>query len=106
MGRAGRIAPYLEETAAYKSLDMSVPLYGPNLAVTPQNVSGVATMVPLFLCPSDVQQAVESKWGPTNYAMCGGSGTGGGTPIQTDGIFFVNSQTALRRSPPARAKRP
>ncbi len=92
-GVLAHITPYLEETVAFKSLDLTAPLYGPTLTVTSQNVAGVAYVIPAFLCPSDVQQAVEPNWGPTNYAACGGSGIGGGTPIQTDGIFFVNSQT-------------
>lgn len=94
-GVLAHIAPYLEETTAYNALNLSIPLYGPNLAVTPQNAAGVAATVPLFFCPSDVQRVVEANWGPTNYAACGGSGAGGGTPIQTDGIFFVNSQTRM-----------
>jgi prepilin-type N-terminal cleavage/methylation domain-containing protein/prepilin-type processing-associated H-X9-DG protein len=92
-GALAHLTPYLEQTAAYKALDMTVPLYGPTLTVLPQNAAGVALVVPIFLCPSDVQQAVESGWGPTNYAACAGSGVGGGTPLQTDGIFYVNSQT-------------
>lgn len=92
-GALAHLTPYLEETNAYKALDLTVPLYGSNFEVTPQNTAGVALIVPEFLCPSDVQQAVEATWGPTNYSACAGSGTGGGTPNQTDGIFYVNSQT-------------
>src|SRR5262249_21760120 len=35
--------------------------------------------------------------GPTNYAVCAGSGAGGGTPFDTDGVFFVNSATRYAR---------
>ncbi len=92
-GALAHLTPYLEETSAYKLLDMTMPLYGSNFAVTPKNVAGVALVVPLFLCPSDYGQQVETAFGPTNYAACAGSGAGGGTPIATDGIYFVNSQT-------------
>ena len=92
-GMLAHLTPYLEETNAYKSLNFNEPLYGPTLSVMPDNAAGVVLVVPEFLCPSDVQQAVEPNWGPTNYAGCAGSAAGGGTPLQTDGIFYVNSQT-------------
>jgi prepilin-type processing-associated H-X9-DG protein len=34
-------------------------------------------------------------FGPLNYAACAGSGMGGGTPANTDGVFFVNSKLRL-----------
>jgi prepilin-type processing-associated H-X9-DG protein/prepilin-type N-terminal cleavage/methylation domain-containing protein len=87
-----RLMPYLEETTAYSALDLTQPLYGADLKVTPANRPGVAQIVPLFLCPSDRQKAVASGFGPTNYATCTGSGIGGGTPFKADGIFFINSE--------------
>jgi prepilin-type N-terminal cleavage/methylation domain-containing protein/prepilin-type processing-associated H-X9-DG protein len=87
------LTPFVEESTVYKSLDLSVPLYGTNFAVTPQNAAGVAMVIPLFLCPSDQQQALEPAFGPTNYAACSGSGVNGGTPVKTDGVFYVNSKT-------------
>jgi hypothetical protein len=35
--------------------------------------------------------------GPTNYVACAGSGAGGGTPFDTDGLFYVNSATNYAR---------
>ena len=87
-----RLMPYLEETTAYSSLDLTQPLYGADLKVTPANRPGVAQIIPLFLCPSDRQKPVASGFGPSNYATCAGSGVGGGTPFQADGIFFINSE--------------
>jgi prepilin-type N-terminal cleavage/methylation domain-containing protein/prepilin-type processing-associated H-X9-DG protein len=87
------LTPYLENTAAYNSLNLSVPLYGADLQVRPENVAGVKIFVREFLCPSDLERAVSENFGPTNYAMCAGSGIGGGTPRDTDGVFFMNSQT-------------
>jgi prepilin-type N-terminal cleavage/methylation domain-containing protein/prepilin-type processing-associated H-X9-DG protein len=92
------LTPFLEESNALNSLDLSVPLYGLNLGVTPQNAVGVALVVPLFLCPSDTGQIVAPQFGPTNYAACAGSGGSGvtaGSPNNTDGIFYVNSRTRL-----------
>ena len=93
------LVPFLEEGSAIKMLDLTMPLYSSNLAVTPQNTPGAAQMVPLFLCPSDVGQAVATGFGPTNYAACGGSGANGGSPIATDGIFYVNSNTRMSQIP-------
>jgi len=52
--------------------------------------------VSLFLCPSDVGRAVSETFGPTNYAACTGSGGAGGTPFDTDGLFFINSRVRPR----------
>jgi prepilin-type processing-associated H-X9-DG protein len=38
---------------------------------------------------------VASGFGPTNYATCTGSGAQGGSPFETDGLFFVNSKIRL-----------
>jgi prepilin-type N-terminal cleavage/methylation domain-containing protein/prepilin-type processing-associated H-X9-DG protein len=88
------LTPYLENTAAYNALDLSVPLYGGvTFAVRPENAEAVKLVIPEFLCPSDIGRSVTEGFGPTNYAFCAGSGAGGGTPRNTDGIFFVNSET-------------
>lgn len=89
------LSPYLENTAAYNVLDLSLPLYGSNFAITPQNLDGVQVVVPTFLCPSDSGQRLHDRFGPTNYAFNAGTGIGGGTPIETDGAFFVNSRIRL-----------
>lgn len=88
-----QLTPYMENTAAYNALDLSVPLYGSNLRVRPENVVGVKTIVAEFLCPSDIGRPVSDEFGPTNYAVSTGSGVNGGTPNDTDGVFFVNSKT-------------
>ncbi|MCC6123898.1 MAG: DUF1559 domain-containing protein [Pirellulales bacterium] len=87
------LMPYMEQSAALRQLDLSQPLYGANLQVTPANRQGVAQSIGLFLCPSDRQKPVAAGFGPTNYAACTGSGAGGGTPFDCDGIFYINSET-------------
>jgi len=89
------LMPYLEQSNAYNNLDLSVPLYGANFQVTPENKAAVAIVLPLFLCPSDRQEAVADGFGPTNYAACTGTGAGGGTPFDTDGVFYINSHVRL-----------
>jgi prepilin-type processing-associated H-X9-DG protein len=87
------LTPYLENTAAYDALDLSVPLYGSNFEVRPENVNGVRIWVAEFLCPADQPRILNEDFAPTSYAACAGSGTGGGSPRDADGIFFTNSQT-------------
>ncbi|MBX3420267.1 MAG: DUF1559 domain-containing protein [Pirellulaceae bacterium] len=89
------LSPHLENTAAYNALDLTLPLYSANLAVTAQNVEGSRVMVPTFLCPSDGAQRLHDSFGPTNYAFTTGTGAGGGTPLDTDGTLYVNSKTRL-----------
>jgi prepilin-type N-terminal cleavage/methylation domain-containing protein/prepilin-type processing-associated H-X9-DG protein len=89
------IMPFVEEMAAYNTLDLSQPMYDllPLGAVKQANREGVALTIPLFLCPSDQQAPVSPGFGPTNYATCAGTGIGGGTPFNADGIFYINSAT-------------
>lgn len=89
------LTPYLEEESLHQSIDFSEPLYGPDLQVTAVNRASVAQTIPLFLCPSDRGEPVAAGFGPTNYATCTGSGTDGGSPFETDGLFFVNSRIRL-----------
>ncbi len=92
------LAPFYEEEQLLDDLDLTVPLYtgvgGDSIAT--QNREVVARTVPLFLCPSDRGQRVSETFGPTNYAGCTGSGIGGGTPFETDGLFFINSRVRPR----------
>jgi prepilin-type processing-associated H-X9-DG protein len=89
------LSPYLENTAALNMLDLTKPLYSITNSVTPENVAGAKIVVPIFLCPSDRSMRAHPGFGPTNYAACTGSGAGGGTPEETDGIFYVNSRTRI-----------
>jgi prepilin-type N-terminal cleavage/methylation domain-containing protein/prepilin-type processing-associated H-X9-DG protein len=90
------LTPFLENTAAYNALDLSLPLYTRTFGIFPENAAGANLLVPEFLCPSDRQEPVSSSFGPTNYAATSGTGIGGGTPFNTDGLFFVNSRTRLK----------
>src|SRR5690606_39100057 len=57
--------------------------------------AGVSLVLSDFLCPSDLGTRVKPETGPSNYAVCAGSGAGGGTPFDTNGVFFVNSKTTF-----------
>lgn len=86
------LQPYMEGASAYEALDLTQPMYGADLQVTPANVAAVAQRLPMLLCPADQMLAVSENFGPTNYAMTAGSGAGGGTPIDADGIHYQNSR--------------
>ena len=66
---------------------------GPGYPFSAPNQNGIAQMLPMFLCPSDIAEQVKPPLAPTNYVMCAGSGAGGGTPFNTDGVFYANSAT-------------
>jgi prepilin-type processing-associated H-X9-DG protein len=87
------LLPYMENESVRDILDLSLPLYMPGAGypIAERNKVGVAQVLPEFLCPSDLGQPVKTQWGPTNYVACAGSGAGGGTPFETDGVFYVNS---------------
>jgi hypothetical protein len=91
------LSPYLENTAAHNALDLKVPLYNSSLQISPVNQAGAKIEVGLFRCPSDGSRRLREAFGPTNYAACTGSGIGGGTPNDTDGVCYVNSRTSLER---------
>ena len=92
------ISPYLENAAAYEALDLDLPMYGVNFALTPENEEAVRRVLAEFLCPSDQSRRVDPKFGPTNYAVSAGVGLGDpdiafddGTPWADDGLFAINS---------------
>jgi prepilin-type N-terminal cleavage/methylation domain-containing protein/prepilin-type processing-associated H-X9-DG protein len=90
-----QLTPYLEQTAVYKSLDLTVPLYGggtvqPEVIPFPQNRAPLAAIVPTFLCPSDEFHFVIPGQGPSNYVACVGSNLNGDALIDNgaDGLFY------------------
>jgi prepilin-type N-terminal cleavage/methylation domain-containing protein len=91
------LLPFMEQKSVHNLLDLSLPLYmpGPGYPISPPNQAGIALTLPDFLCPSDSGQPSAVPFGPTNYAVCSGTGAGGGTPFNTDGVFYVNSRTRI-----------
>ncbi|HEY1603450.1 MAG TPA: DUF1559 domain-containing protein [Pirellulales bacterium] len=87
------LAPYFEQGNLIGALDLTVPMYGASGPAAAQNGIVFATVIPLLLCPSDIQEVTDIGFGPTNYAMCAGTGLPGGSPIAADGLFYVNSAT-------------
>jgi len=89
------LLPYLEQAPLDQMLDTRLPLYGVNLRVMDEHRGSVSQVINLFLCPSDHGQTLSANFGPTNYVASAGSGAGGGTPFEADGLFYVNSRTRL-----------
>ncbi len=90
--------PFLEQTNIYNTMDLTQPIYvPPNFNISATNQFAVQQLVKLFLCPSDLMKPVAADYGvptigPTNYAVCVGTGTinGGppfGSPLNSDGMF-------------------
>jgi prepilin-type N-terminal cleavage/methylation domain-containing protein/prepilin-type processing-associated H-X9-DG protein len=93
--------PYLEQENIYNAMDLKQPIYDPtnSFNITVANQFAVQQVIKLFLCPSDRMTPVANPGdygvptvGPTNYAVCVGSGTtnGGppfGSPLNSDGMF-------------------
>ncbi len=98
-----QLNPYLEQTLIYNQMDLTQPIYDPtnNYNITAANKFAVSQVIKLFLCPSDLAAPVATNpatdygvnvIGPTNYAVCVGSGAtrGGppfGSPLDSDGMF-------------------
>jgi prepilin-type N-terminal cleavage/methylation domain-containing protein/prepilin-type processing-associated H-X9-DG protein len=98
--------PYLEQTNIYRSMNLTEPIYvPPNFTVSPDNQFAVQQVVKLFLCPSDLGQPVSVAYGepvigPTNYAVCVGTGTTTfgaplGSPWHSDGMFRAKTPTRI-----------
>jgi prepilin-type N-terminal cleavage/methylation domain-containing protein len=97
--------PYLEQTNIYNTMDLTQPIYvPPNFTISQTNQFAVQQIIKLFLCPADRGVPVSVAYGepvigPTNYAVCVGTGTtqGGppfGSPWNSDGMF--QAVTALK----------
>jgi prepilin-type N-terminal cleavage/methylation domain-containing protein/prepilin-type processing-associated H-X9-DG protein len=111
-GALAFLTPYLEQTNVFNSLNFSFPIYSPTdpstgfTPIFPANTTAVATLVGLFLCPSDQGQRLTTGDGflgspgrvfsPTNYQFCAGSGVGGGDVTIADGVFGMNVMTRVQ----------
>ena len=90
--------PFLEQTNIYNRMDLSLQTYESFIPfnITAPNQFAVQQTVRLFLCPSDKMAPVTvgpaygvPVIGPTNYAVCNGTGINGGTPWDADGAFIA-----------------
>lgn len=97
-----QLLPYLEQDNVYGVLDFRVAPFHPyvNAAMghpevyaSPEglvdNGRGAVVEIPVFLCPSDLDQ-LEPPWGHNNYRSCNGSTWSG---RNGNGMFGQNSRT-------------
>src|SRR5438874_195780 len=90
--------PYLEQTNIYNRMDLTQQTYESIFPfnITAANQFAVQQTVKLFLCASDKMAPVTTGpaygvpvIGPTNYAVCNGTGTNGGSPWDADRPFIA-----------------
>ena len=104
-GSLALLMPYMEGNNLYNTMDFRQPIYVPGgvgsagYNIAPANVLAAGTLVPMYLCPSDMYKSVSSDYGvtnlgPVNYAACVGSGINLGSPFNTDGPFYAQSSTS------------
>jgi prepilin-type N-terminal cleavage/methylation domain-containing protein/prepilin-type processing-associated H-X9-DG protein len=98
------LTPYLEQSEAHNLINFNLPMYrmaqGQGIGLTPEVATAVSTRLANFLCPSDLDAPSLSddgttRYGPTNYVVCTGSGINGGTPFETNGVFYINSRIRI-----------
>ncbi|QVL34890.1 DUF1559 domain-containing protein [Telmatocola sphagniphila] len=108
-GTIALMTPYLEQTAVYNSIDLTQTMYQLTPPYYINSVTAVQTFVPIFTCPSDKGQAVETgvyvppgvPLAPSNYAFCLGTGTTTGrtgwlgSPYDADGVFYAQSKVRI-----------
>jgi prepilin-type N-terminal cleavage/methylation domain-containing protein/prepilin-type processing-associated H-X9-DG protein len=96
-GWAAFLLPYLEQGNVHRQLDFRRPV---------RNSTAIQTLLPLYLCPSDLTPAaafaVPDGFGatvclaaPTSYAACVGGDESDTRDPTGQGIFYRNSQTRL-----------
>ncbi|MBN1396283.1 MAG: DUF1559 domain-containing protein [Pirellulales bacterium] len=104
-----KILPYAEQANLQDLIDFDIYMGHPGSAPLPVELhAAVATVVPMFICPSDAEEPVHvvnvgSEPIPaagTNYAMNGSSGLDGAYhpsfSDNCDGLCWVNSRIAFR----------
>jgi prepilin-type N-terminal cleavage/methylation domain-containing protein len=101
-GPLGMLTPYLEQSAIYGAIDLKKPLYiftpgpPPSVVTHPDLGTEVASLVPTFLCPSDVNDRISEEWGAANYHANNGTAQDGGVYVDSDGLFYIDSQKRFR----------
>ena len=105
-GAFAKLTPYLEQTNVYNACDLTNSMYDAagNVVNSKGNQLAVSLSVPILLCPSDSGGRPDPTYGPTNYAVCVGSGRNGAsrldvpavaTDLPADGVFYKGSKTTI-----------
>ncbi|WP_169977679.1 DUF1559 domain-containing protein [Tautonia rosea] len=90
-----RVFPYLEANALFNAINFDLGLrFSANSGVRPENTTATATLVSVFLCPSDGggSLVIDPQYRPTNYVANSGSGRGDAGsffPPHADGVVLA-----------------
>lgn len=97
-----KLLPFMEQDNLNRLYNPNQPLFNlvggiPTFNAT--QTKAATTRVPLFLCPSDGQSPLFTRWGVTgvvgtSYVVSNGTGTGRyyDTSFPTDGVFWIDSR--------------
>jgi prepilin-type N-terminal cleavage/methylation domain-containing protein/prepilin-type processing-associated H-X9-DG protein len=99
-GWSAYILPYMEEKAAFKSINFNLPIE------SAQNAMAIQTRIKTYLCTSDmppsgtfavtdgISKTITSA-APSSYAACCGSDESDTTDVTCNGVFYRNSKVRM-----------
>lgn len=96
-----QVAPALEQANLFNALNFDFPIaHKPGVGSSfwpyyPANTTAMATVVALFLCPSDGAPAPAADSGPCNYTFCAGDGSNGGDATNANGAFILGRPQSI-----------
>jgi prepilin-type N-terminal cleavage/methylation domain-containing protein/prepilin-type processing-associated H-X9-DG protein len=97
-----QLTPFLEKTAVYNAVNLSLPILDGASVIMPQNSTINVMKVAEFLCPSDGRGSCLPDFAASNYMACTGDGVVGrgfGVPDPAfgapNGVFYFNSSVSL-----------
>jgi prepilin-type N-terminal cleavage/methylation domain-containing protein/prepilin-type processing-associated H-X9-DG protein len=86
-GALAQLLPHLDQIANYNAIN-----FDHSADRSPENGTSRATIIEIFLCPSDVFRILRAGSAPTNYMMCTGTTY---RIARSDGVLFENSSVAI-----------
>lgn len=94
-----QLLPFFDGANVYNGIDFgTAPTFvEPPVLPYSRNVVAATTVMPLFLCPSDVGSIPGNSYAPTNYVVCTGSGTNPTTRFirAGDGVMYDPRLTSV-----------
>ncbi len=92
------ILPYMDGSNLYNLIDFNTaPSFAAPSSPITRNEIAARTVIPAYICPSDLGKVNGSDFGPTNYAATTGSGVGAAASIKTgNGVMYSGSSIRFR----------
>src|SRR5262245_12830971 len=95
------LLPFAAGANQFNAINFSFP--SPSTPL-PENMTATASIIQIFLCPSDPQPQVNRAFGPNNYVANSGTGTinggilnAGAGPGDPDGVFFSGRCLSIKQ---------